>query len=587
VGTRVAVVGSGIGIVRFVGETRFKPGTWVGVELEEADGRNDGSVQGVRYFQCAPARGIFVLPSSVRLIEGDGDRAGGACETSTSQDFQASGFPRGGARIRPISSGLCDTSLFMKHEPPLASASFQNHSQISEAGSELHDVYCADWCKPELFSGSGSALGSTSKASHTSDAAQEFSIDVDEEQRLLTAALDGMRAAVEEATRRAEAAEARLVCGDLQVHLKECLAREVRESVQSVIDEATSELRTAMTEIRQLRAEVASSSASSSTSSSARASEAAEVEPHPRLDVAADSETMLAVKVAAQQALASTGAPKDHGSVPRSVTETGSTASPAESAGASAGCRSEGGSGDTSPKQTDSWKQVTSDESNDSNDTILLAPSAPWPRWREESQWQPLDPSAASESAEPGASRQLQSEPACDVTLRSPPRHAQDEPSLDEQPSLAEAKAPSAGKLPAVCRPMAMQRVRATVQPLCDALHRESTQTLGLESPRLESPRLADAIEAGESRRVKDVVSEWEKILPLRPSTPTGGTPLAAWPFGQATQRGTSVLAPPLKPNWSKRAASLTARTTTPTCTSATAKIVAVAGIRPERQITR
>ena len=52
--------GSKIGIARFVGSTYFAPGTWVGVELETADGKNDGTVQNRRYFTCPPRHGIFI-----------------------------------------------------------------------------------------------------------------------------------------------------------------------------------------------------------------------------------------------------------------------------------------------------------------------------------------------------------------------------------------------------------------------------------------------------------------------------------------------------------------------------------------------
>jgi len=48
------------GTCRFIGVTAFSHGEWVGVELDEAVGKNDGSVDGKRYFQCPKACGIFV-----------------------------------------------------------------------------------------------------------------------------------------------------------------------------------------------------------------------------------------------------------------------------------------------------------------------------------------------------------------------------------------------------------------------------------------------------------------------------------------------------------------------------------------------
>ncbi|KAG8221095.1 CAP Gly-rich domain-containing protein [Butyriboletus roseoflavus] len=56
------------GMVCFVGQTTFaKTGVWVGIEYDEPIGRNDGSVQGERYFTCRPNHGVFVRPDKVRV----------------------------------------------------------------------------------------------------------------------------------------------------------------------------------------------------------------------------------------------------------------------------------------------------------------------------------------------------------------------------------------------------------------------------------------------------------------------------------------------------------------------------------------
>ena len=52
---QVFVGGTKLGKVAFIGETKFAPGEWVGVELEEAVGKNDGSVAGVSYFKVISA----------------------------------------------------------------------------------------------------------------------------------------------------------------------------------------------------------------------------------------------------------------------------------------------------------------------------------------------------------------------------------------------------------------------------------------------------------------------------------------------------------------------------------------------------
>lgn len=55
------------GHIKFIGKTKFSHGTWIGVELEESAGINDGSLEGVRYFTCAEKKGVFVRHDKLTL----------------------------------------------------------------------------------------------------------------------------------------------------------------------------------------------------------------------------------------------------------------------------------------------------------------------------------------------------------------------------------------------------------------------------------------------------------------------------------------------------------------------------------------
>uniref|UniRef100_A0A8C2FCC8 CAP-Gly domain-containing protein n=1 Tax=Cyprinus carpio TaxID=7962 RepID=A0A8C2FCC8_CYPCA len=72
-GDRVWVNGNKPGVIQFLGETQFAPGQWAGIVLDEPFGKNDGSVSGVRYFQCDALKGIFTRLSKLSHTEGEAD----------------------------------------------------------------------------------------------------------------------------------------------------------------------------------------------------------------------------------------------------------------------------------------------------------------------------------------------------------------------------------------------------------------------------------------------------------------------------------------------------------------------------------
>ncbi|XP_051284644.1 dynactin subunit 1 isoform X3 [Dicentrarchus labrax] len=87
IGSVVEVIGKGQrGTVAYIGATLFASGKWVGVILNEAKGKNDGTVQGKRYFTCEENHGIFVRQSQIQVVD-DGSSA-------TSPDTPESGLAK-------------------------------------------------------------------------------------------------------------------------------------------------------------------------------------------------------------------------------------------------------------------------------------------------------------------------------------------------------------------------------------------------------------------------------------------------------------------------------------------------------------
>ncbi|KAI9666908.1 MAG: hypothetical protein M1831_001413 [Alyxoria varia] len=86
--------------VSFAGTTQFAPGDWVGVVFDEPSGKNDGSVQGQRYFECDPGHGMFLRPGGVgKILEQPKAKA----KPPTAAGSARPGVPAAAPKSRPSS----------------------------------------------------------------------------------------------------------------------------------------------------------------------------------------------------------------------------------------------------------------------------------------------------------------------------------------------------------------------------------------------------------------------------------------------------------------------------------------------------
>ena len=109
IGQTVELQDGRIATVQFVGETHFAQGAWLGVKLDDATGKNDGAVQGQRYFECPQGYGMFVRPAVAQVINRPVSKTntnanGSADGTSTKPPSQSTAI--GGIRRQSVMDPL-------------------------------------------------------------------------------------------------------------------------------------------------------------------------------------------------------------------------------------------------------------------------------------------------------------------------------------------------------------------------------------------------------------------------------------------------------------------------------------------------
>ncbi|GAA5939048.1 hypothetical protein JCM3775_002659 [Rhodotorula graminis] len=173
-------VTAGLGHVRFVGQTAFAPGKWVGVELDGPGGKNDGSVAGTRYFSCAEGCGVFVKDRMVTVLDGS-EEAEATPEfkvpalpsaTSSRPMSRAAGPRPSSAALTPASSSSRPSSrpslgpAGAPRPPSSASGAVRRPSSVasSTASHSLADARASSPVKPPT----ATATPSSSRASASS-----------------------------------------------------------------------------------------------------------------------------------------------------------------------------------------------------------------------------------------------------------------------------------------------------------------------------------------------------------------------------------------------------------------------------------
>lgn len=127
VGEQVWVNGVKPGVIAYLGETQFAPGQWAGVILNDLVGKNDGSVGGVRYFECQPLQGIFTRPSKLsRQPAGEGGDSQSTESLSAQSQGGGIGAPSGQRVVVPLREGLLNSAVKTGNE---------SGSNMSDSGS--------------------------------------------------------------------------------------------------------------------------------------------------------------------------------------------------------------------------------------------------------------------------------------------------------------------------------------------------------------------------------------------------------------------------------------------------------------------
>lgn len=128
-----------VGVIRFMGKAQFAAGEWLGLELADSTGKNDGSVKGERYFECEPCHGIFIRKEAVvKIVKQPSPAAAGARTASSTK-------PANGVTTKSRPSSVVTTEVARKRQS-LMSAGSTLGSRLSTRVRLQHWTRCKQSC---------------------------------------------------------------------------------------------------------------------------------------------------------------------------------------------------------------------------------------------------------------------------------------------------------------------------------------------------------------------------------------------------------------------------------------------------------
>ncbi|XP_026161076.1 centrosome-associated protein 350 isoform X2 [Mastacembelus armatus] len=151
IGDRVLVGGVQPGTLRFKGPTSFANGFWAGVELDKSEGSNNGTYDGVVYFECNESHGIFAPPEKITHLPDKFEMDTDITEDEDSFFDDLSG--KGGHKRKPdedesqkqgnLKSGDEQTSLkdFEPEDNKVTDDSVNKSQAALKAGSHLNSLH--------------------------------------------------------------------------------------------------------------------------------------------------------------------------------------------------------------------------------------------------------------------------------------------------------------------------------------------------------------------------------------------------------------------------------------------------------------